>query len=107
MANKKLSVAKSVSPEVFQERVAFLDRFLVMSMTNAMNMLTVSKAKAQFSGIARNVVRSKKPVIVRVPDGFIQIAPYELPEEVPAIPRGSLKLLPREIALHNTFGEAL
>ena len=48
-----------------------------------MKMLTVSKAKATFSGIARNVVRSKKPVIVRVPNGFIQIAPYELPEEVP------------------------
>jgi hypothetical protein len=72
-----------------------------------MKMLTVSKAKAQFSGIARNVVRSKKPVIVRVPDGFIQIAPYELPEEIPAIPKGSLKLLPREISLHNTFGESL
>jgi hypothetical protein len=72
-----------------------------------MKLLTVSKAKAQFSGIARNVVRSKKPVIVRVPDGFIQIAPYELPSDVPATPKGSLKLLPREIALHNTFGESL
>lgn len=71
-----------------------------------MILLTVSKAKAQFSGIARNVVRSKKPVIVRVPNGFIQIAPYELPEEVPAAPSGSLKLLPRELSLHNTFGES-
>jgi len=72
-----------------------------------MNMLTVSKAKAQFSGIARKVVRSKKPVIVRVPDGFIQIAPYELPEEVPPAPRGSLKLTAEEMKLHNTFGETL
>lgn len=72
-----------------------------------MNMLTVSKAKAGFSGIARKVVRSKKPVIVRVPDGFIQIAPYDLPVEVAAFPRGSLKLLPREMDLHNTLGEAL
>lgn len=72
-----------------------------------MKMLTVSKAKATFSGIARNVVRSKKPVIVRVPNGFIQIAPYELPEEVPAFPIGSLDLLPRELELHNTFGESL
>ena len=76
-------------------------------MIDPMNMLTVSKAKAQFSGIARNVVRSKKPVIVRVPSGFIQIAPYELPEAVPAFPAGSLKLLPREVALHNAFGESL
>jgi hypothetical protein len=72
-----------------------------------MDMLTVSKAKAQFSGIARKVVRSRKPVIVRVPDGFIQIAPYELPVEVPAAAPGSLKLLPREVALHNSFGESL
>ena len=72
-----------------------------------MKPLNVSKAKAQFSGIARDVVRSKKPVIVRVPDGFIQIAPYELPAEIPAMPKGSLKLLTREIALHNTFGESI
>jgi hypothetical protein len=76
-------------------------------MTNLMTMLTVSKAKAQFSGIARKVVRSRKPVIVRVPDGFIQIAPYELPQEVPAFRKGSLNLLARESELHNTFGEAL
>ncbi len=78
-----------------------------MIMTLSMNMLTVSRAKAEFSGIARRVVRSKKPVVVRVPSGFVQIAPYELPEEVPAAPPGSLKLLPRELELHNTFGESL
>jgi len=72
-----------------------------------MKMLTVSKAKAAFSGIARKVVRSKKPVIVRVPDGFIQIAPYELPAEVAPFPLGSLKLLAREVELHNTLGESL
>jgi hypothetical protein len=84
-----------------------LDHLLVMDVTILVKMLTVSKAKATFSGIARNVVRSKKPVIVRVPNGFIQIAPYELPEEVPAFQAGSLKLLSREIVLHNTFGESL
>jgi len=76
-------------------------------MTHGMDMLSVSKAKAKFSGIARRVVRSRKPVIVRVPDGFIQIAPYELPAEVPEAPVGSLKLLPREVSLHNTFGDSL
>jgi len=88
-------------------RCTLLDHLLVMPMTSAMNLLTVSTAKAQFSGIARKVVRSKRPVIVRVPNGFIQIAPYDLPEEVPAAPQGSLKLLPRELELHNTFGETL
>jgi hypothetical protein len=78
-----------------------------MNVTTIVKMLTVSKAKASFSGIARNVVRSKKPVIVRVPNGFIQIAPYDLPEDVPAFPAGSLKLLPQEADLHNTFGESL
>jgi hypothetical protein len=76
-------------------------------MTTTVKMLTVSKAKSTFSGIARNVIRSKRPVIVRVPDGFIQIAPYELPVEVPAFPKGSLELLPRELELHNSFGETL
>ena len=84
-----------------------LDHLLVISVTNVMNMLTVSKAKAQFSGIARKVVRSKRPVIVRVPNGFIQIAPYDLPEGAPASPQSSLKLLPRELERHNTFGETL
>jgi len=76
-------------------------------MTTIVKMLSVSTAKATFSGIARNVVRSKKPVIVRVPNGFIQIAPYELPEEMVPFPAGSLKLLSRELNLHNTFGESL
>lgn len=85
----------------------WLDLLLVTDMTTHMKMLTVSKAKATFSGIARNVVRSRKPVIVRVPDGFIQIAPYDLPEIVPPFRFGSLKLLPREVNRHNTFGESL
>lgn len=72
-----------------------------------MEMLNVSKAKAHFSGIARKVVRSHKPVIVRVPDGFVQIAPYELPQEVVPFPKGSLDLLVRETELHNAFGETL
>ena len=46
-------------------------------------------------------------MIVRVPDGFIQIAPDELPAEVAPFRAGSLKLLAREVDLHNTFGEAL
>jgi hypothetical protein len=44
-------------------------------------------------------------IIVVGPNGFIQIAPYELLEAVPPFPAGSLKLLAREVKLHNTFGE--
>ncbi len=72
-----------------------------------MNMLTVSKAKAGFSGIAREVIHSRQPVIVRVPHGFIQIAPYDLPVEVAPAPKGSVKRLAREIALGNSLGDAL
>jgi hypothetical protein len=78
-----------------------------MTVTILMNMLTVSKAKAGFSGIAREVIHSKQPVIVRVPHGFIQIAPYNLPEEVTPAPKGSIKRLAREIALGNRLGDAL
>jgi hypothetical protein len=72
-----------------------------------MNMLTVSKAKAGFSGIAREVIHTKKPVIVRVPHGFIQIAPYELPEEVAPARKGSIKRLLREVTLGNSLGDTL
>lgn len=77
-------------------------------MTKGMETLTVSKAKAGFSQVTRRVIRSHKPVIVRTPAGFVQIAPYDLPEEVPPAPRGALgKLTREELKLHNTFGESL
>jgi hypothetical protein len=78
-----------------------------MNLTCLVEILTVSIAKAKFSGIARKVVRSKKPVIVRVPSGFIQIAPYALPEEIAAAPKGSIRRLPSEIKLGNTLGDSI
>jgi hypothetical protein len=72
-----------------------------------MTTLTVSKAKAQFSGVARRVIKTRKPVLVRTPQGFIQIVPYDVPEEVPPAARGELKLTARELELHNRFGESL
>lgn len=76
-------------------------------MTQHMEMLTVSKAKAGFSRVTRRVIKQRKPVLVRTPAGFVQIAPYDLPEEVPPAQPGSLKLTPAELRLHNTFGESL
>lgn len=72
-----------------------------------MEVLTVSKAKTGFSQVTRRVIKLRKPVIVRTPAGFVQIAPYDLPEEVPPAPPGSLKLSREELRLHNTFGESL
>jgi len=73
-----------------------------------MQILTVSKAKSGFSRVARGVIKSRKPVVVRTPAGFVQIAPYDLPEEVPPAPRGSVgRLTRRELWLHNHFGESL
>ena len=69
-------------------------------------MLTVSKAKSGFSKLARGVIKSRKPVVVRTPAGFVQIAPYELPEEIPPAPRGAVgKLTRHKLWLHNHFGE--
>lgn len=80
---------------------------MLMTISMATQMLNVSTAKTNFSGITKKVLASRKPVIVRVPNGFVQIAPYELPEEVPAFPAGSLRLLPAELAMHNSVGETL
>jgi hypothetical protein len=73
-----------------------------------MEMLTVSKAKAGFSRVTRKVIKTRKPVLVRTPAGFVQIAPYDFPEEVPEAPRGSLgKFTAEQYRLYNTFGESL
>jgi hypothetical protein len=72
-----------------------------------MQMLTVSKAKSGFSRVARGVIRSRKAVVVKTPTGFVQIAPYELPEEVQPWPLGTVRLTPTELKLHNSFGETL
>ena len=73
-----------------------------------METVTVSKAKAGFSKLTRRVIKSRIPIIVRTPAGYVQIAPYDLPEEVPPAPRGSLgKFTSAELQLVNTFGDSL
>jgi hypothetical protein len=72
-----------------------------------METLTVAKAKASFSQVTRKVIKSGKPVLVRTPAGFVQIAPFAFREEVPPATPGTLKLTARELKLHNTFGETL
>jgi len=69
--------------------------------------LTIAKARATLGSIARDVLLSKKPVIVRTSDGLIQITQFE-PSRERAAQRGrSLHLLPRELELHNRFGDSL
>ena len=71
-------------------------------------MLTVSKAKIGFSRVVRGVIKSRKPVVVKSPAGFVQIAPYDLPEEIPPAPKGSLGPMTRaRLKLYNHFGESL
>lgn len=72
-----------------------------------MKTLTVSKAKAQFSGVARRVIRTKEPVLVKTPAGFVQIVPFDVPDFVPPASRGSISRTAREIALGNTLGDTL
>jgi hypothetical protein len=94
-------------PATVHPQSATLDQFLVTIKTIGMKMLTVSKAKAGFSKVARTVIKTREPVVVRTPAGFVQIAPYDLPEEALEIPPGALKLTPRDIEMSNTWGETL
>jgi hypothetical protein len=87
--------------------VSPLDLRGVEKYRKSMQTRTVTKARASFSRVTRGVLKTRKPVVVRTPAGLVQIAPYDLADEVPPAPPGSLKLTPQEIALHNTFGDAL
>jgi hypothetical protein len=80
---------------------------MVMLLTMLMTTLTVSKAKAQFSGIARRVIKTKKGVIVSTPTGSVQIIPYDVPEYVPPAEKGAFTYSADAIRLANTFGESL
>ena len=72
-----------------------------------MDTITVSKARAGLSGILRKVIRTRRPVVVRTPAGFVQIARYDLPAEVPEAPRGALgKYTAEQYRLMNTLGES-
>ena len=73
-----------------------------------MDMLTVSKAKAGFSRVTRRVTKTRQPIVVRTPAGLVQIAPYDLPEEVPPAPPGALgKYTEAQYRFASTFGESL
>ncbi len=72
-----------------------------------MKTLNVSKAKAQFSGIARKVIKSRESVIVKTPSGYVQIVPFDVPEFVPPAGAGTIELSEKEIILANSLGESL
>ena len=71
-----------------------------------MKTITVSKAKAEFSGIARRVVKTKQPVTISTPTGFVQLIPWDLPAVVEPFAEGTLKLTDDEVDLANSFGES-
>jgi len=48
-----------------------------------MKTLNVSQAKAQFSGIARKVIKNRETVIAKTPSGYVQIVPFDVPDFVP------------------------
>lgn len=72
-----------------------------------MRTLNASTVRATFGRVTRKVLKTRKPVIVATKEGLVQIAPYDLNEEVPPAPPGSLKHTAQEIELSNTFGETL
>jgi hypothetical protein len=53
-------------------------------------MLNVSRAKAQFSGIARKVIKNRETVIVKTPSGYVQIVPFDVPDFAPQPRRARL-----------------
>lgn len=74
----------------------------------SMQTLSISKAKAGFSRVTRNVIKTRQPVVVQPPGGFVQIVPYDLPEEVPPAPPGSLgSYTEAQYRFCNTFGDSL
>ena len=72
-----------------------------------MKTLNVSRTKAGFSGIARRVIKTREPAIVKTPAGYVQIVPFDVPDFVPPAEKGSIQLTEREIELANQFGESL
>ena len=81
---------------------------MVIGMTiSTMKTITVSKAKAQFSGIARRVVKTKEPVTITTPTGMVQLIPWDLPGTVDPFPPGSIRMTDKEVQLSNFFGEDL
>jgi len=70
-----------------------------------MKTITVTKAKAQFSGIARRVVRTKEPVTIATPTGLVQLIPWDLPAVIEPFAPGTIRMTPEEIRLANTFGD--
>ena len=71
-----------------------------------MKTITVSKAKAQFSGIARRVVKTKQPVMISTPAGLVQLIPWDLPAVVEPFGPGTIRMSDEELRLANSFGEA-
>jgi len=71
-----------------------------------MKTITVSRAKAQFSGIARRVIKTKKPVMISTPAGLVQLIPWDLPAAIEPFAVGSIQMTSEEIRLANSFGES-
>lgn len=71
-----------------------------------MKTITVSKAKAQFSGIARRVVKTKQPVTISTPSGMVQLIPWDLPSMIEPFEAGTIRMTDQEIRLANSFGES-
>ncbi len=69
--------------------------------------LTVSEAKAKFSGLARQVIKTRESVLIKTPAGYVQLVPFDVPDFVPPAERGTIQRTEEEIELGNTVGECL
>ena len=72
-----------------------------------MKILSSTEAKRTFAQFSRKVVTTRAPVVVKFPFGFMKCEPWDIPEEVPEFPKGTIRRSKREIELGNTLGDTL
>ena len=72
-----------------------------------MDVITSTELKSKLGLRAREVVLKRKPLVVKFPFGFMKCEAWDIPEEVPEFPKGTIKLSKRELELANTLADSL
>lgn len=70
-----------------------------------MKTLRSTEAKKTFSPFSKKVVTARTPLVVKFPFGFMKSEPWEIPEEAPEFPKGTIRPSKREIELGNNLGD--
>ncbi len=68
-----------------------------------MKILSSTEAKRTFSQFSKKVVTARTPIVVKFPFGFMKCEPWDIPEEVPEFPKGTIRMSKREVEISNTI----